>query len=124
MDLDGLAFHQHRLKGLNAKAVQRWGAVQEHWMVFNDLFKDVPNNRFLLLHHFFGLLNGGAVPSLFQTVIDKWLEQFERHLLRQAALVQLEFRTYDDHRTSRVIHALAQQVLAEAALLALQRVRS
>jgi len=27
VDFDGLAFHQHRLKRLNAKAMQRWSAV-------------------------------------------------------------------------------------------------
>ena len=91
-------------------------------MVFNDLFQDVPNDRFLLLHHFLGLLDGGAVSGLFQPVIDERLEQFQRHLLRQAALVQLEFGTDHDDGTSGVVDALAQQVLTEASLLALQRV--
>jgi hypothetical protein len=35
---------------------------------------------------------------------------------------QLQFRTGDDHRTARIVDALAEQVLAEAALLALQHV--
>ena len=91
-------------------------------MVFNDLFQDVPNDRFLLLDHFFGLLDGGAVPGLFQPVIDERLEQFQSHLLRQTALVQLEFGTDHDHGTSRVVDALAQQVLTEASLLAFERV--
>ena len=38
----------------------------------------------------------------------------------QAALVQLEVRVDDDDRTAGVVDALAQQVLAEAALLALE----
>ena len=123
VDLDRLAFHQHRLECLNAKTVKRWSAVQKHRMVLDDLFQNVPNNRLLLLDHFFRLLNGRAVPGLLQPVIDERLEQFERHLLRQPALVQLQFGTDHDDRTSRVIDALAQQVLAEASLLALQRVR-
>src|SRR6185312_15480485 len=114
MDFDRLAFHQHRLKSLNAQAVQRWSAVQKHRMVFNHLFKNVPDNWFLLLHHLFGLLNGGAMTRLFQAVIDEWLEQLKRHLLGQAALMQLEFRTNHDHGAARVVHALAQQVLTEA----------
>src|SRR6185369_14041100 len=120
VNLDGLAFHQHRLKSLDAEAVKGWGAVQEHWVVFNHLFEDVPNDGFLLLHHFFCLLDGGAVAGLFEPVIDKRLEQFESHLLRQTALVQLELRTDDDYRTARVVHTLAQQVLTEATLLALE----
>ena len=91
-------------------------------MVLNDLFENVPNHRILLLHQFFGLLDGGAVAALFQAMIDERLEQFERHLLGKTALVQLQFRTDHDDRAAGVIHALAEQVLAEAALLALQRI--
>jgi hypothetical protein len=53
---------------------------------------------------------------------DEGLEQLQRHLLRQAALVQLELRTDHDDRTARVVDALAQQVLAETAALALDHV--
>ena len=60
MNLDGLAFHQHRLERLNAQAVKRGSAVQHHRMVFDDLFQNVPNDRLLLLDHFLGLLDGGA----------------------------------------------------------------
>ena len=55
--------------------------------------------------------------------ITKGLKQLERHLLGQTALAQLELRTDDDHRTAGVVDALAEQVLAEPALLALQHVR-
>ncbi len=50
------------------------------------------------------------------------LEQLERHLLGQTALVQLELRARDDDRTARVVDALAEQVLTEATLLALEHV--
>ena len=53
---------------------------------------------------------------------DERLEQDERHLLRQTALVELELRTDDDDGTAGVIDALAEQVLAETALLALEHV--
>ena len=43
--------------------------------------------------------------------------------MRQAALVQLQLRANDDNRTTRVVDALAEQVLTEAALLALEHVR-
>ena len=122
VNLDGLALDQHRLKGLNAQAMQRGSAVQQHRMVLDDLFEDVPHHRLLHLHHFFGLLDGGAVARLLQAVIDERLEEFERHLLGQTALVQLQLRTHHDDRTARVVHALAEQILTEAALLALQRI--
>ena len=61
--------------------------------------------------------------ALFELVVDERREQLERHLLRQAALVQLELGTDDDHRTTGVVDALAEQVLAEPTLLALEHVR-
>src|ERR1700747_2215425 len=122
MNANGLAFDEHRLKSLNAEAVQRGGAVQQHGMLANDVFENIPNDRLLLLDHFLGLLDGGAMPLRFKLVIDEGLEKLERHLLRQTALVELELRGDDDDRAAGVVHALAEQVLAEAALLALERV--
>ena len=92
VDLNGLAFDQHRLERLNAQAVQRGSAVEQNGMVLDDLFQNVPNHRVLLLHQFLGLLDGGAMAALLQPMIDERLEQFQRHLLGQAALMQLQFR--------------------------------
>ena len=122
VDANGLAFDEHRFKGLNAEAVQRRSAVQKHRMLANHFFENVPNHGLLLLDHFLGLLDGGAVALRFEAMIDERLEQLERHFLGQAALVQLQFRADDDDGASRIIDALAEQVLAEAALLALERV--
>ena len=47
VNLDGLAFDEHRLKRLNAEAVKGWGAVQQHGVVLDDFFKDVPHDRLL-----------------------------------------------------------------------------
>ena len=76
----------------------------------------------LALDHALGLLDGARQALGVQPRVDERLEQLERHLLRQAALVQLQLGTDDDDRTARVVDALAEQVLAEAALLALQHV--
>src|SRR5713101_7261591 len=122
VDLNCFAFHEHRLKSLDAKAMERRRAVQHDRVVFDDLFQNVPNDRFLLLHHFLCLLDGGAVSRLFETVVDERLEQLERHLLGQSALMQLELGANHNHRTTGIVNALAEQVLAEAPLLALQRV--
>ena len=61
-------------------------------------------------------------PSFSSLRVDEGLEQLQRHLLGQAALVQLQLGADHDDGAARVVHALAQQVLAEAALLALQGV--
>ena len=123
MNLDGLAFHQHRLKSLNAEAMKRGSAVEQNRVVLDDLFKDVPHYRLLHLYHFFGLLDGGALAGLLKAVIDERLEELERHLLGQAALVQLELGADHDNRPAGVVDAFAEQVLAETALFALERVR-
>src|SRR5216684_7132560 len=122
MDANGLTFNEHRLERLNAEAVQRGSAVQQHGMFANDVFENVPNHRLLLLDHLFGLFDGGAVPLRFELVINERLEELERHFLRQTALVELELRADDDDGAAGVVHALAEQVLAEAALLALESV--
>ncbi len=122
VNADGLALHQHRFERLDAQPVQRRSAVQHDRMFANDIFKDVPHDRFLLLHHFLGLFDGRAMTLRFELVIDERLEQFERHLLRQTALVQLQFWPNHDHRAAGIIDALAEQVLAETALLALERI--
>jgi hypothetical protein len=62
-----------------------------------------------------------TLPSSTRRRIDEGLEELEGHGGGQAALVQLELRVDDDDRTAGVVDALAQQVLAEAALLALER---
>ena len=61
-------------------------------------------------------------PLLLEPVVDERLEELERHLLRKAALVELQLRADDDDRAARVVDALAEQVLAEAALLPLEHV--
>ena len=122
MNANGFAFDEDRLERLNAEAVKRGSAVEQHGMLANDVFENVPDDRLLLLDHFLGLLDGGAVALGFELVIDEGLEKLERHFLGQTALVELQFRADDDDGAAGVVDALAEQVLAEAALLALERV--
>ena len=122
VQLDGLALDQHRLEGLDAQTVQGRCAVQQHGMLGDDLFQHVPHVAGAAVDGALGGLDVGGVLQLHQALHDEGLEQLQRHLRRQAALVQLELRADDDDRTTGVVDALAQQVLAEAALLALEHV--
>ena len=120
--LDGLALDQQRLEGLDAEAMQGGRAVQKHRVLADHLFEEVPHDRlFALDQPARGLYRGGLGEHL-QLGQHEGLEQLQRHLLGQAALVQLERGAHHDDRAARVVHALAQQVLAEAALLALDHV--
>ena len=122
VQLDGLAFDQLRLERLDAEAVQGRRAVEQHRVLADHLFEDVPHLRLLALDHALGLLDGARQALGVQPRVDERLEQLERHLLGQAALVQLQLGADHDDRTAGVVDALAEQVLAEAALLALQHV--
>ena len=122
MQLDGLALDEHRLEGLDAQTVQGWCAVQQHRMVDDDLFQHVPHVAGTAIDGTLGGLDVGGVLKLDQALHDEGLEQLQRHLLRQAALVQLQRRADDDNGTAGVVDALAEQVLAEAALLALEHI--
>ena len=122
MQLDGLALDEDRLERLDAEAVQGRRAVEQHRMLADHLVEDVPHLGTLLLHHLLGALDGGDEAALLELVVDEGLEQLERHLLRQAALVQAQLGADDDDRAAGVVDALAEQVLAEAAALALEHV--
>ena len=61
-------------------------------------------------------------PLRFELVIDERLEKLERHFLRQTALVEFQFRADNDDGAAGIVDALAEKILAEAALLALERI--
>src|SRR5580658_11125220 len=92
--------------------------IEQHRVLRDDLFEDVPHLGTLLLHHLLGALDGVDVPALFELVVDERLEELDRHLLRQTALMKLQRRPDDDDRTARVVDALSEQVLPETTLLA------
>src|SRR5437773_968389 len=122
MDLDRFSFDQERLEGLDAEAMERRSAVQKNRMLANDFLERVPHFVGLQLDHLLRGLDRADEAFQLETVVDERLEQLEGHLLRQAALIQLQLGADDDDGAAGVVDALAEEVLAEAALLALERV--
>ena len=122
VDLDGLALDEHGLEGLDAEAVQGGGTVEEHGVLLDDVLEDVPHLRATPLDHALGRLDVLGQLPVDERLHDEGLEELERHQLGQAALVELERRADHDDRTAGVVDALAEQVLAEPALLALEHV--
>ena len=123
VDLDRLAVDEDRLEGLDAEAVQRRGAVEQHRVLADDLFEDVPHDGLATFDHALGALDVLGHLGLDEPLHDERLEELEGHHLGQAALVELQLGTDHDDRAARVVDALAEQVLAEPALLTLQHVR-
>src|SRR3984885_11185393 len=91
-------------------------------MLADHLVEDVPDLRLLFFDQLLGLLDRSRQALGVEARIDERLEQFERHLLRQPALMQLELGADHDHRTAGIVDPLAEQVLTEPALLALEHV--
>jgi len=122
VDLDGLAIDKDRLERLDAETVQRRRPVQHDRMVLDHVLQCVPHLGLQPIHHALGRLDVGREPVLDQPLHHEGLEQLERHLARQSALVKLQLRTDHDDRPARVIDALPQQVLAETTVLALEQI--
>ena len=122
VNLNCLAVNQDGLERLNAEAMQGRSTVEEHGMLGDDLFEDVPDVAFARFDHALGGLDVRDSLALDEPAHDERLEELECHQLRQTTLLELELRTSDDHGTTRVIDALAEQVLTETSLLALKHV--
>src|SRR4051812_28743417 len=91
-------------------------------MLADYLLEDVPNLWPLLFDQPLCCLDRAGETVKFELRVDERLEELERHLFGKPALVQFELGTDDDNRAARIVDALAEQVLAEPALLALQHV--
>ena len=122
VQLDGLTLDELRLERLDAQAVQGRCAVQQHGALADDLLEHVPDLRTRTLDHALCALDVLRVAQVDESLDHERLEQLQRHLLGQTALVQLELRTDDDDRTAGVVDALSEQVLAETTLLSLEHV--
>ena len=96
MNANRFAFNQQRLESLDRKTVQSRRAIQQHRMALRHFFENIPDFRRLALDHFLRAAHRMHIAEFFQPTNDERLEQDERHLLRQTALVQLQFRPDDD----------------------------
>ena len=122
VNLDGLAVDEYGLEGLHTETVKRRCTVQEHGVLASYVLELLPHRNVALLDHALRGTNVLRRAVGHEGPHYEWLEEFERHDLRQTALVQLQTRTNDDDRTGRVVNALTEQVLAETTLLTLQHV--
>ena len=92
VDLDRLALDEHRLEGLDAQAVERRRPVQQHRVLLDDLLEHVPDLRAGALDHALRALDVLRERLVDEPLHHERLEQLERHLLGQAALVQPQLR--------------------------------
>ena len=122
MNLNRFSFYQQRLESLNTQSMQSRRPVEKHRMVFNYLLKNFPYFGTLLLNHFLCCFYCSRIALVFQSIEYKRFEQFQGHFFWQPALVKLQVRSHHDDRSSRIIHAFSQQVLAKTTLLTLKHI--
>src|ERR1035437_531609 len=123
MNLDGAAVDQHRLESLDAETVQRRCAVEQYRPLFDNLFQDIVDFRSGPFDQSAGAFNIMCQVFLYQVTHHKGFKKIQGHAPRQTALMQFQFGADYDDRTSAVVDALSQQVLAETTLLASQHIR-
>ena len=97
-------------------------AVKQDILALDDLVERVPNHCLARLDQTSSAADIMRVIMLNQPADDKWFKQLDRHLLWQAALIDFKLWTNNNHRTARVIDALTEQVLTEAALFTFEHV--
>ena len=122
VQLNGAALHQHRLEGLDAQAVQGRRTVEHHGVLLDDEVQRIPDLGAAPVHHLLGGLDVVGQAVLHQLLHHEGAEELNGHLLGQAALINFQLRADHDDGTAGVVDTLAQQVLTEAALLALQHI--
>src|SRR6266446_8073674 len=122
MNADRFAFDQLRLESLDGQSMKGGRAIQEYGMSPRDFIQDVPNLRRLPLDHFLGAAHGVHIAEIFEPANDERLEENERHLLGQTALMKFQLWTDDNDGTPGIIDALAEPVLSEPSALALEHV--
>ena len=118
VQLNGTAIHQLGFEGLNAETVQGWSTVQQDRVTVDHLLQHLHHFIVGPLNQLLGRLDVVNDVLADQAVDHEGLEQLDRHLLGQTALVHLQLRTHHDHGTTGVVDPFTQKVLTEAALLA------
>ena len=97
VELDGTAIHQFGFEGLNAETVQRWSTVQHDRVTIDHLLQNLHHLIIGTLDEFLCRLDVVNDVLTDQAVNHERLEQLDRHLLGQAALMHLQLRTNHDH---------------------------
>ncbi len=98
MKLNSLALNKFRLKCLDPQTVKGRCAVQEHRVSLENVFEDIPDNRILAIDNFLGRFDGLNYTAFNKLPYYERLVKLCRHIFRQAAFMEVEFRTNNNYR--------------------------
>ena len=92
------------IKRLEVVEAFRESGNKPEWMIM-DAIPVIPPD--------FGIFDILRNTSRYEFFHYKRFKQLDRHFLRQTALVNFQFRSYDDNGTTRIINTFSEQVLTE-----------
>src|SRR5437660_1082751 len=122
MKLNSVAFNQAGLECLDAQPVQGRGAIEQDKALEKHLGQQIPDQRIAPFDHAFGLSWMSGERSIKQCTDQKRFEEFAGHVLWQPTFMESQRWPDDNHGATRIIDALAQQVVAEASMFAMPQI--
>src|SRR3989338_2895392 len=120
LNLNRVAFYENGAERLNRLTEERRSAVEEHELAFDSLFENRPDFRRLVFDEAAGAADVVCEFAREKALDHEWAEEFEYHLLRQSAFVELKIGADDNDGAARVVDTLTEKVLTEIAMLAFQ----
>ena len=97
VQLNGLTLYHSRLECLNTQTVKCRCTVKKYRMTLHHVLENIPDYRILPVYDLLRGLDGLNDTSLDELPDNEWFVELGSHILRQTALVHIEFRTYDDN---------------------------
>ena len=122
VQLDGLTLDHTWLESQDTMTVQGRSTVEEHWVTLHYVFEDIEYDWLFAVDDLLSRLNRLHDAALNEFADDEWFVELSSHIFRQTTLVHLQLWTYNDYRTSRIVHTFTEQVLTETTLFTLERV--
>ena len=92
-------------------------------MFLYNLFQNVPYEWFSFFDGTLCALYIMALTAFYELLHNEGFEKLNSHFLGKSALIEFEFGTYDDNRTTRIVYTFAEEVLTETTLLAAKHTR-
>ena len=108
MQVNRVALHQGWLKCLNPHSVQGWCTIEQHGVIGDHLFENVPNLFVFSLQHLLGRLDGIGMTEFLESTNDEWLVEFQSNLFGKTTLMDLQSGTDHDYATCGVVNTLSE----------------
>ena len=117
MQLYRATLNEDRGECLDTESVERRRTVQQHGVILDNVFENIPNAGFHSLDHSLRALYIMTSVVFHKFFHNERLEKLDRHFLGKSALIKLELGSYDYNRTTGIVYTFSEKVLTETTLL-------